>query len=459
MLAGAAAIFDRAQEIRGRKNSLSALNRHEEFEQVLRGMRDRLVSVSEEVSQALTKANWHAETAPPQIRGRVQAGIGDITHTQEWLHQRLAKLPEDPQERYAAMQEMLQVQFVAVQKVTSILDELLSLRNKPVSPEYLPPEMRPQLPAPSYPQPASPFGPLEAGAPIARDFAPALATPATVPLFGAPAPAHAPLFPLSPDPQMPPQQAPLPPLGPLFGAPHGGMPGEPQWGPFPQAFAPNGPQAGAPLRLADLDPAIGMAQQMPPVELPRALTGRPAERTSGKGKAGRKYARPEKRSRVGLVTIGLLAAIVLVAGGGYMVWSQVLGGGKPKRVAIGDPSARNVSGTGDATPPVRSVDNVATRVPQAPPMSAPPLGDDFVPVIATHREKDGLTNIFMDLRKQYPQIVAVRKAIAQTVNLGSDGIWYQLVLLPPGPREQAESICEELRRAGYTRCAVRPNKP
>ena len=50
---------------------------------------------------------------------------------------------------------------------------LLALRNKPVAPEYLPPEQRP------YPA----YGALDPGTPIARDFGPALISPATAPLF------------------------------------------------------------------------------------------------------------------------------------------------------------------------------------------------------------------------------------------------------------------------------------
>lgn len=407
---------------------------------MLRSMRDRLVSVSEEVAQALTKANWHAETAPSHVRGRVQAGITDIAHTQDWLQTRLSQLPTDPQQRYAAMQDMLQMQFVAVQKVSSILDELLTMRNKPVSPDYLPPEMRPP-PDPRFQvQPLPSFGTLQAGAPIARDFGPALAAPITAPLFGAqPALPH-----FGNDPQL---LLPGPAMEPL----------EPSWGPLPQAFAPAAQRGGA-VHLTSLDVPSG--QPMPAGQVPRALAGRKADRPSRKGGSGK---------RPGLVTGALLLAIAVVGIGGYVAWSQMSGSARPQRVAIGDPAARKATGPGSATAPVRPLDPVASRVPQAPPMSAPPLADDagpagvpgenFVAVIATHREKDGLTNMFIELRKAYPEIVAARKATAQTVNLGTDGVWYQLVLLPPGTRQQAQGVCDELRRAGYPRCAIRPNKP
>lgn len=468
---------------------MSALDRHEEFEQLLRGMRNRLIAVSEEVSRTVTKANWHAETAPAHVRTRVQASIADITNTQDWLQTRLAQLPDEAQARYAAMQEMLQVQFVAVQKVTTILDELLALRNKPVAPEYLPSEMRPPQPEPralAGGYPSANLGPLDPGTPIARDFAPALATPTSAPLFDAPTSLQ-PLFPLDPPPRpqapayaqpqpslsfpMPTQLHPSSPqqsMEPQWEHqwdhqrdasrdPNWDPPREPQWGQMPSAFAPQTATPGA-VHLSDLEPTL--APPMGPGEMPRAFTQRPPEaKAKAPQKGARKYQRPAPRSRMGLVTIGLVAAIVVVGVGGWLLWGAVAGGTKPQRVAIGDPTARKGTAAGPSTAPVRSVDPIVARVPQAPPMSAPPLGDDFVPVIATHREKDGLTSIFMELRKQYPGIVATRKAIAQTVNLGSDGVWYQLVLLPPGPREQAEAICEELRRAGYPRCAVRPNKP
>ena len=432
---------------------MSALNRHEEFEQLLRGMRNRLVSVSDEVSRTITKANWHAETAPAHVRARVQAGIADITATQDWLQARLAQLPEDPQVRYAAMQEMLQVQFVAVQKVTTILDELLALRNKPVSPAYMPTDVR---------QPP-PYGGFDPGGPIARDFAPALASPATAPLFDPPV-ARQPLYPA--EPQQPfayPAPQPMHPHGAMSPPPHWEPPREdyarePQWGPLPAAFGPAAHHPSA-VHLADLEPSL--APPMAPGEMPRALAGRRAEPKAAQ-RGARKSEKQASRSRIGMVTIGLVAAIAIVAVGGTFAWKSISGGSRPQRVAIGDPAARNVANAGNTAVPVRSVDPIVSRVPQAPPMSAPPFPegtDDFVPVIATHREKDGLTNLFMELRKQYPGIVATRKAIAQTVNLGNDGVWYQLVLLPPGPRTQAEGICDELKRAGYTRCAVRPNKP
>ena len=106
-------------------------------------------------------------------------------------------------------------------------------------------------------------------------------------------------------------------------------------------------------------------------------------------------------------------------------------------------------------------------------MSSPPLADrpgveeqgpsaargtqdgGFVSVIATHRDKDTLAAMYADLRKQYPTIIGVRQAEAQSINLGSQGVWHHLVLMPPLPRPQAEATCEELRRAGNARCAVR----
>lgn len=395
------------------KSCLSAQSRHEEFERVLRGMRDRLVAVSDEISRTLTKANWHAETVPAQIRVPVQAAIADITSTQNWLQARLGQLPVDQQQRYQAMHEMLQVQFVALQKVTSIVDELLALRDRPAQPEYLPPAQRPQ--------PMLPLAPPQAQVPFARDF-------------GAP---------------------------PAGGAHAPRVLQQPQRGAPQHAYAPMQGRA-APVRLADLD-----GQTMQPAPPPQA---RPpaAERTKGKSKGKGKSEKAGASSmRLGMVAGALVGTIIVLGIVGYVAFTRMSGtqtaGSRTQRVAIGDPAARQATNNGvSGTAPVRSVDGAAVRVPQAPPMSSPPLADrqgaqdnGFVSVIATHRDKDALAAMYADLRKQYPTIIGVREAEAQSINLGAQGVWHHLVLMPPLSRPQAEATCEELKRAGNARCAVR----
>ncbi len=383
---------------------------------MLRAMRDRLASVSHEISELLGRLEWHVEAASPDIRLHARTAAADVVRTQEWLNHRLHALPQDPSQRYAAMQEMLQVQFVALQKISTIVNDVLSLRTR------APGSFQPALPSPSRLP-----GPL------------ALTTSRQ----------HQ---------QLRLQQAvDLP------------------WDDQPAMQSILQP-AASPVRLSDFAHAG---------DVPRSVTKARSARTSGRGsRASDDQEATGRRSnrKLAVWTAALVAAVVLVGGAGYAAYSTLVGSnsatasrsaGKKERVSFGDPSAREQA---LAHANVGS----APRVPSAPPMAAPPLDDQgrravpgmmvvqpssprpdpraqpFVAVIATHRDKQALTKIYNDLRKQYPTVLGPKRADAQTVNLGESGVWHHLVLMPPGPREQAEANCAELRSAGHARCMVRP---
>lgn len=428
-------------------------------------MRDRLIAVSEEVSQALGSANWYVENAPLHLRAQAQAAVGDILQTQEWLKGRIAYLPANPQQRYEAMRDMLEVQFVALQKITSLVEHLIAVR-LPAQPAALAPVQPAPAPAQlALPPPSSMFGapPAQPNGPLAVDFAPAIAQGAVAPLFPPPAQAV---------PRQPVPQHPFPPVpqvvhqAPQVLQAHDPRAAQHAWPNQPIAEPVQGGY-GAPLRLSDLD----VSTARPAADLPRAVTGRrpaPKKPQAREGLATGK-AVAALASRRGLITGALVTAIVVVGLAGYLALTHRAG--NPKRVAIGDPSARNLSKGPSGPAPVRNLDNVASRVPAAPPMSAPPLSDQpserdaaasaslpgggFVPVIATHRDKQALSEMYAQLRRQYPSIVAAREAKAQTLNLGAQGVWHQLILMPPVPRPQAQATCDALRDAGYTRCGVR----
>lgn len=387
---------------------------------MLRAMRDRLASVSHEISELLGRLEWHVEAASPDIRLHARTAAADVVRTQEWLNHRLHALPHDPSQRYAAMQEMLQVQFVALQKISTIVNDVLSLRTR------APGAFQPALPSPTQQSGQYALTPGQQHQQLRLQHAVDLA-----------------------------------------------------WDDQPAMQGILQP-AASPMRLSD------MAHRG---DMPRSVTKARSQATSGRG--GRSNSREDddeaptgrRSNRKLLVWTGaLLAALILVGGAGYAAYSTLVGSksatasrstAKKERVSMGDPSAREQA---LANANVGS----APRVPSAPPMAAPPLDEQgrravpgmmvvqpqaprpdpraqpFVAVIATHRDKQALTKIYNDLRKQYPSVLGPKRADAQTVNLGESGVWHHLVLLPPGPREQAEASCAELRAAGHTRCMVRP---
>ncbi|MDX2203285.1 MAG: hypothetical protein NW223_11090 [Hyphomicrobiaceae bacterium] len=409
---------------------MSPRSGHDEFERVLATMRDRLSSVSLEISDLLSQLEGEVEAVSPDVRLHARTAAADVVRTQEWLNHRMSQLPFDPGQRYAAMQEMLQMQFVALQKVSTIIEDVLSARSRQAAGH------KALLPVPqTYPQPILPRGQSQS------------------------------VFDLTPQP------------------PH--HPAEPTWDALRGLNDMLHVPAPPPVRLADLT--------VPQGDVPRALaTGRTQPpKTGGRGAKTAKTAtrkdEPRRGSsrRLALWSVVLLGLIGIIGVGGYATYSRLVGGKssiasrsiqKKERVSLGDPAAREQA--------IANSDAHAggpRRVPSPPPMAAPPLEDagprgqvpglmvvqpqaprsnvstqPYVAVIATNRDKQALAKTYNDLRKQFPGILGSRRADAQTVNLGESGVWYHLVVLPPGPRDQAMAICAEFRQSGYTRCMVRP---
>jgi hypothetical protein len=429
---------------------VNARSGHEEFERVLRSMHDRLASVSHEIADLLAKLEWHAEAAGPDVRMHARHAAADVVRTQDWLNHRMSHLPLDPSQRYAAMQEMLQVQFVALQKVATIVNDVLTLRSGQAQiPAQIPAQFPAQVPAhPAHGHPLPPLAPPQQANPFA------LAAPQQQPQQGM---------------QYPPQHATQ-------------YPHEANWdvqAGVQGLLQPPGP----PVRLADLTPAL---------DTPRTVTktksvqpGARAAKPTKKGKKKTAETRGTTR-RLAVWSGALLGAIIVLGGIGYVAYanfgshkSTLAARATPRkeRVSLGDPSARD-----QALANAETLPGGPSRVPSPPPMSSPPLTETgagggrvpglivaqpqaprpdaraqpFVAVIATHRDKQALAKIYNDLRKQFPSVLGSKRADAQTVDLGENGVWHHLILLPPGPREQAEGYCAELRAAGYPRCMVRP---
>jgi hypothetical protein len=77
-------------------------------------------------------------------------------------------------------------------------------------------------------------------------------------------------------------------------------------------------------------------------------------------------------------------------------------------------------------------------------------------VVFTHREPDSAIGAFADLQQRYPRLLAQRKGEAQPVEIADKGIWHRMVVLPAGPRQSADSLCDQLQAAGYDRCWAKP---
>ena len=80
---------------------------------------------------------------------------------------------------------------------------------------------------------------------------------------------------------------------------------------------------------------------------------------------------------------------------------------------------------------------------------------EFVAVLFTHKEQAVIERYFSELQRRFPAQLLHRKVELQAVDMGEKGVWHRLVLLPPGSREQADTICQTLMAGGYDRCWVK----
>ena len=87
------------------------------------------------------------------------------------------------------------------------------------------------------------------------------------------------------------------------------------------------------------------------------------------------------------------------------------------------------------------------------PAAAPAGGGGYVAVLASQRSQMDALRTFADLQQKYG-VLQGKSPSVQEVNLGEKGVFHRLMVGPPGSREQASALCNELKSAGYTGCWV-----
>lgn len=62
---------------------------------------------------------------------------------------------------------------------------------------------------------------------------------------------------------------------------------------------------------------------------------------------------------------------------------------------------------------------------------------------------------FADLQQRYPAQLQSKSPEVQSANLADKGTYDRLIVGPPGSRQQASSLCAELKAVGYTSCWIK----
>jgi SPOR domain len=137
----------------------------------------------------------------------------------------------------------------------------------------------------------------------------------------------------------------------------------------------------------------------------------------------------------------------------------------PGRVTIGQPPPSTPpQPQAEETPPPAPVKRapppaqVAVKAP-APPKAAPPppsanTGAGYVAVLSSQKTRMDALKTFADLQQKYSEALSGRVPDVQEANLGEKGIWYRVVVGPPGSRDAANGVCSQLKSAGYSHCWV-----
>jgi hypothetical protein len=138
----------------------------------------------------------------------------------------------------------------------------------------------------------------------------------------------------------------------------------------------------------------------------------------------------------------------------------------PQRVTIGQPPPSLPPPQQAEEPPARRAPapppQVAKAPPPAPPRAAPAAapppaantGAGYVAVLSSQKSRMDALKAFADLQQKYGEALSGRVPDVQEANLGEKGIWYRVVVGPPGSRDAANGVCSQLKTAGYGSCWV-----
>lgn len=97
-------------------------------------------------------------------------------------------------------------------------------------------------------------------------------------------------------------------------------------------------------------------------------------------------------------------------------------------------------------------DDAATS--PAPAASASSGTSGFVAVLSSRKSHMEALKTFADMQQKYGGVLQGRTPDVREANLGDKGVWFRVVVGPPGSREAANGVCNQLKTAGYAGCWI-----
>ncbi len=87
-------------------------------------------------------------------------------------------------------------------------------------------------------------------------------------------------------------------------------------------------------------------------------------------------------------------------------------------------------------------------------ISLQPLSDakGHVPVVTTRKTQEEALKSISELQQKYPEVLGGRSIETRQVDLGAKGVWYRVIVSPPGSLEAARELCKQLKDRGSGAC-------
>ncbi len=132
----------------------------------------------------------------------------------------------------------------------------------------------------------------------------------------------------------------------------------------------------------------------------------------------------------------------------------------PPAAAIEPPAAAMPAPRAEIEPrrPVPTTRQAARTPPPAPaaPAAAAAPSSGYVAVLVSRQSHMDALKSLADIQQKHPGVLQGRAADVREANLGEKGMWYRVVVGPPGSRDTANSVCGQLKSQGYSGCWIMP---
>jgi hypothetical protein len=89
-------------------------------------------------------------------------------------------------------------------------------------------------------------------------------------------------------------------------------------------------------------------------------------------------------------------------------------------------------------------------------ITTPAMEQPYLVVLTTRRSTEELQQDYRTYKASYPDLLGSAKARVDRVQGQDRQTWYRLSLIPPQTREDAKTLCRDLRKAGLTGCWIKP---